>query len=519
MNGAEALVRAITASGVEVCFANAGTTEVPIVLALDQQRAIRPVLGLFEGVCTGAADGYGRMADRPAMALLHLGPGFANGIANLHNARRAGTPMVNIVGEHATWHLKADAPLAMDIAALAGTVSGWLRTSGSPGDLSKDVGEAVSAARRGLIATLVVPNDFQWAPCEDGQVLSGPAATHDRPDEEALMAAARLLRFHGDKAALIVGKRALRREGLLLAARIKAATGCSIITDTFPGFVDRGPDLPEVIRLPYFPEPALQVLGPFKGVVLAGVKDPVTFFAYPDTPSFLLRDDQETVRMGMANESVIEALELLADLLNAPAVERIHRNIFPASRRPAVPHGSLTPENIGLAVAAVLPEHAVIVDEGITTTFSLFPVLAGLPAHSYLTIAGGSIGYGMPCATGAALACPDRPVVNVEADGSAMYTVQALWTQAREGLNVTTLICANKGYHILRVELERAGLASVGPTAAALIDVDNPGLDWVKMAEAMGVPASSVTTAEALADQTRRCVTEPGPHLIEMVMG
>jgi acetolactate synthase I/II/III large subunit len=517
MNGAEALIKTARAEGIEICFANAGTTEVPILLALDQHRTIRPVLGLFEGVCTGAADGYGRLIDKPAMVLLHLGPGFANGIANLHNARRGKTPIVAIIGEHATWHIEADAPLASDIAGLARTVSGWLKTTSSANNLPADITEAVTAARLGQIASLIVPNDFQWAPCDDSR--HAPASiVYDHPDPEALTAAAQMLKTYGDKVALILGGRALRREGLLVAARIRTATGCRIFTDSFPAYVDRGPDLPDVARIPYFPEPATELLGPFKGAVLAGVRDPVTFFAYPGIPSFLLRDDQEKVRIGMGNEHVVEALALLADRLNAPALSRLPQSVYPAPQRPAIPYGPLTPENIGLTMAALLPEHAVVVDEGITTTLGLFPLTSGLPAHSYLTIAGGSIGYGMPCAAGAALACPDRSIINIQADGSAMYTVQALWTQAREGLNVTTLICANRGYNILRVELARAGFHPAGPSSAALIDIENPEINWIKMAEAMGVPGVSVTTAEGLAEEMRRALAEPGPHLIEMAV-
>src|SRR5512135_166615 len=157
MNGANLLVKTAIRMGIEVCFANAGTTEMPIVVALDSTPGIKASLGLFEGVCTGAADGYGRMLDKPAMTLLHLGPGLANGIANLHNARRARSPVLNVVGEHATWHRPTDPPLAMEIEGLAKTVSGWRRTTSSPAEIALDLASAVTATRVGQVATLIVP--------------------------------------------------------------------------------------------------------------------------------------------------------------------------------------------------------------------------------------------------------------------------------------------------------------------------------------------------------------------------
>ena len=517
MNGAELIVETAVKAGIQVCFANAGTTEMPIVLALDERPGIKAVLGLFEGVCTGAADGYGRMLEKPAIALLHLGPGLANGIANLHNARRAQTPLVNLIGEHATWHRSADPPLAMDIEALAGTVSGWQRTNKSPGALSKDVAEAIAASMYGQISTLIVPNNHQSQALDDAKVF-GPQFRFDPVDMGNIKAAARLLRSHR-RTALILGNRTLRKRGLDTAARIKAVAGCDVLTNTFPAYIERGINLLNVLRIPYFPEAGIEMLSGYDAVVLAGTEEPVTFFGYEGIRGRLLMESQPRVEIATGRQDVVEALEGLAEELNAP------NSLKTTSKRPGrsrktsgLPTGKLTPEKACLTLAALQPEGAIIIDEGLTASFSYYPMTAVLTAHSFITIAGGSIGYGMPCAIGAAIACPERPVINLQADGSGMYTVQALWTEAREGLNITTLICSNRSYNILKVELERAGIRTIGPQTSSLIELDRPDIDWVKLAQGMGVPAVSVETAEALAHEFRKALSEAGPHLISMML-
>ena len=517
MNGAEMLLRTARKNGIDTCFANAGTTEIPVVAALDKEPGIRSVLGLFEGVCTGAADGYGRVLDRPAMVLLHLGPGFANGIACLHNARRAHAPIVNIIGEHSSWHRDSDPPLNMDIKALAGTVSGWKKTSRGPGGLSRDMAAAIGASMAGQIASLIVPNDYQWALCKDHPIAE--AVPFFEPADNALIEEAVRVLSYGKRPAMILGGRALRREGLAIAARIRAATGCDLLANSFPGYMDRGGGLPVVTRIPYFPEPAMEMLSGYDAFVLAGSHEPVTFFGYEGVPSYVIPEGTRKVSVAGRKQDVRTILETLADLLGASKGAN-RAGLKPADAvRPAVPlSGPLTPETVSRVVAALQPENAIIVDEGLTTTFPYYPVSYTCAPHGFMTIAGGSIGYGMPCAVGASLAAPDRPVINIQADGGAMYTVQALWTMARNGLNVTTLLCNNGGYRIIAVELERAGLKDLGENASRLVDIDGPPIDWVLLARGLGVPAVRVDDAEGLAREMNRAAEEPGPHLIEMMI-
>jgi acetolactate synthase-1/2/3 large subunit len=516
MNGAEVLVKTAAACGIEICFANAGTTEMPIVMAFDTVPGIRPILGLFEGVCTGAADGYGRMREYPAMTLLHLGPGLANGIANLHNARRARSPLVNVIGDHASWHQEADAPLAMNIEGLAETVSGWLCTSRDAETISQDMAEAVEAALHGQIASLIVPHDHQWLPGSDIPVappqVSYPPINYDRIDT-----AVQLLKSTR-KAVIIMDGKALRKRGLHAAARIKAATGCDLMSVTFPPYMDRGAGLPFLPRVPYFPEQAIAALSPYDAVILAGAREPVAFFGYENGASYLLNPASRKLRIAEEGQNAAIALEALAGALNAPQAGNDLRDIVSRYSQPAVPEGKLTAEKACTVIAALQPDHAVIVEEGLTAAFAYYPQAATVAPHSFITITGGAIGQGIPCATGAAVACPDRAVINIEADGSAMYTIQGLWTQAREDLNVTTLICSNRSYFILQVEMMRAGCTAPGPNSLSLSNLGNPAIDWVGVSQGMGVPAVSVTMAEDLAAELQRAIEEPGPHLIEMVL-
>jgi len=514
MNGAELIFKTAAACGINICFANPGTTEIPLVAALDTIKSVKPVLGLFEGVCTGAADGYGRVTSTPAMTLLHLGPGLANGVANLHNARRAGTPVVNIIGEHTTWHRQNDPPLAMGIEDLAGTISGWQKTVGSTDSISRDMTDAVGAALSGRIATLIVPNDLQQADVSD-RALPTLGPIFDAVDRAAVDEAAHALK-NGRARALILGGRGCREDGLLAAARVKEATGCDLLSEGFPPYVERGAGLPQVDRIPYFPEAALSLLSKYEAVVLAGAHEPVTFFGYPGLPGRLLTEKQEKAVLCREGQDTIAALQLLAEILGAPRVSAMSKDAFAAFHRPDLPTGLLTPEKACSVIAALQPENAIIVDEGVTSSFAYWDLSFGAPRHAFMSVAGGAIGYGMPCAIGAALAAPGRKVINVQADGSALYTVQALWTQGREGLDITTLICSNRSYRILEMEFSRSGISAASPAARALTSLSSPEINWVEMAWGFGVPAVSVDTSEALAAEIRWSLSEGGPHLIEM---
>lgn len=511
MKGAECIIKSAKDSGIDVCFANPGTTELPLVVALDTVGGIRPVLGLFEGVCTGAADGYARMLQKPAMVILHLGPGLGNGLANLHNAERAHSMIVNVVGEHSTWHLPSDPPLAMDIDSLAKTVSGWRHTCNAPDHFAQDLADAVSAAKKGQIATLIVPFDLQTKKNINAAVVSGKV---EKPsvDKEEIKAAAALLRGN-KKAALVFGNNHIGPKELTAAARIKQACGCDLMTENFPPHIERGAGLPDVTRMPYLPEMAIDILAKYEAFVFAGAKEPVPFFGYEGVPAHYLKDGQKRFHVTKHNQDLLPVLEALADELDAP---RVTASGIPAAfKRPEIPTGRLDASKICSIIAALQPENAIVVEEAITTGLMYYPITAGVPPFSLLTLTGGAIGQGAPCATGAAVACPDRPVIDFQADGSGMYTLQALWTQAREGLNVTTLICSNRSYDILKFEYGRLG---VSPQKCASLLTDLSGIDWVSLGKGMGVPSVKVTTAEELARELARALAEQGPNLIQMEM-
>ena len=513
MNGAEIIIKTAAKAGIEVCFTNPGTTEMPLVCAFDSVAGIRPILGLFEGCCTGAADGYGRMTDKPGMTLLHLGPGLGNGIANLHNARRGGTPVLNVIGEHATWHLKANAPLTMDIAKLADSVSGWQRTCSTTDTLSQDTADAIAAAMEGQVATLIAPSDIQWSECLEKEIKL-PKILSTTIDQESINHAAEVLQSN-QKAALILGGRGLRKRGLAAAARIKVKTGCDLLSERAPARMERGAGVPATEFIPYFPRQALDLLSKYQTVVLAGTDEPVTFFGWQGYESRLLNDNQDICRIKAADKGLPLALENLADALGAPGRAAAAAAGFSQVERPGLPQGKLTAQNACLILAVLQPEHAIVVNESITSGAAYFPLGPGLPLHTLLMLPGGAIGYGIPCAVGAAIACPERPVINFQADGSAMYTLQALWMQARESLNITTLICSNHSYNILNIEFARAGVTP-GQSARSLTDLADPEIDWVQISRGLGVPAVAVDSCEALSKELKMALEEPGPHLIEM---
>ena len=506
-------MRTLVASGVEVCFANPGTSEMHFVAALDAVDGMRPVLGLFEGVVTGAADGYGRMAEKPACTLLHLGPGLANGTANLHNARRAATPIVNIVGDHATYHAQYDAPLASNIEQLAEYASAWVHASTNARNVAADAARAVRAALEppGRIATLILPADTAWLPAE-GEAPPLPVPLPAAPSGFATGRVAVALAA-GKKSAILMRGDALKERGLRAAGRIAAKTGARLLCDTFAPRIQQGAGRVVVERIPYFAEQIVQFLSGLEELVLVGAKPPVAFFAYPDKPSWPIPDGCTIRVLAHPHEDGTAALEALADELGADA----EPGLVAAHAVPDMPAaGKLDAFGAGQIVTRLLPVGAIVSDEAATSRVGL-QSLQTAAQHDLLSLTGGSIGSMIPVATGAAVACPHRKVVSVQGDGGAMYTLQALWTQAREKLDVTTVIFANRSYAILNVELMRVGAAG-GAKAKSTLDLHDPTLDWVKLAEGMGVEAHRAETRERFADLFASAMRERGPRLIEAVI-
>ena len=514
MNGAESLVRTLVGGGVNVCFTNPGTSEMHFVAALDKVDGMRCVLGLFEGVVTGAADGYARMADKPAATLLHLGPGLANGLANLHNAGRASSPIVNIVGDHATYHRQYDAPLTSDIEGAARPFSAWVKTSPTAETVAVDGAAAIAEARLppGRIATLILPADTAWNPARGAATVS-PVPERARVTAEAVKGAAAALRS-GEPTVLVLTGLALREAALDLAGRIAAATGARLLAQTSNARLQRGAGRVAIDRIPYPVDLALKVLQGTRHIILVGAKEPVAFFAYPDRPSRLAPEGCAVHRLSTIAEDSLHALAWLADELGArqqaPGLQPL--------ARPSPPTGAMSLDGLATAIGALLPENAIVVDESITSGRNLFNFTRTAPPHDWLQNMGGSIGFALPVATGAAVACPDRKVICLEGDGSGMYTLQALWTQAREGLDVTTVVFANHSYAILRLELANVGAGNPGRKALDMLDLDRPDLNWVGLATAMGVPAARVTNLDEFSREFAAGVRAPGPRLIEVML-
>jgi acetolactate synthase-1/2/3 large subunit len=513
MNGAESLVHSLLNSGVTTCFSNPGTSEMHFVAALDRIPGMHCVLGLFEGVVTGAADGYARMAGKPAATLLHCGPGLANGLANLHNARRAATPVVNIVGDQATYHRPLDSPLTADTEGFARGVSGWVRTSMDARSVGADAAAAVQASMiaPGQVATLILPSDTSWN--EGGVVaeplprLPVPAAAPGQIEE-----AAAVLRRGGNGVVLLLGGTGLHEDGLALAHRISVATGCRVVAQGSNARMARGQGRLPVERVPYVVDLAVKFMEGTTQLILAGSRKPVTFFAYPNKVQSSVPDDAEIHVLARPEQDIGEALARLGDALGCPKVAPPDNG-----ERPRTASGALTPESVAATLAALMPDHAVIADESVSFGRGFFANTKAAPPHDWLNVTGGAIGGGMPMATGAALGAPGRRVINLQADGSAMYTVQALWTQAREKLDVTTVILSNRKYQILLGELSQVG-ANPGRTALDMMDIGNPDIDWPRLAESLGVEAARTDSAEGFADLLAHGVKRPGPFLIELLI-
>lgn len=516
MNGAESLIRTLIAGGVEVCFTNPGTSEMHIVAALDRGNKMRCVLGLFEGVVTGAADGYARMAEKPACTLLHLGPGLANGLANLHNAYRAHVPVVNVVGQHALHHERYDPPLASDIEAIARPYSKWLRTSQSAKDISRDTAEAIAAAStpHGQIATLIVPADVAWNEISVGEsgmskIPAVPVAP--MPDPEKINRAAVLLRS-GLRTAILLADKGLYGKGLAAAGRIAAGTNAKLLAPYPFTRMERGAGFPVVERMHYVLEQAVEQLKEFRQIILVGSPVPVAYFAYPEKDSLLTPPECELFTLAAPEEDCAGALDALAEALSLDG----RTTVSAKTQRVLRPSGEISSHSLATAVAALLPENAIVVDESMTSGRGLMAGTKSCPRHDWLANTGGSIGIAMPLAVGAAVACPDRRVLCFSADGSGMYTAQALWTMAREHLNVTTVIFANNAYAVLKREFSGLGIGEPGPCAADLFDIGRPDLDWVSLAKGMGVPGTRVATLDSFVAALHEGFQTEGPMLIEL---
>lgn len=512
MNGAESLIKTLVDSGVEVCFTNPGTSEMHFVAALDEVEGMRCVLCLFEGVVSGAAHGYAVMAGKPASTLLHLGPGLGNALANVHNAKKGHVPMVNIVGDHATYHVEYDAPLTSDIEGIAGPVSHWVYSSTAAAEIARDAAVAVQQAGRGQVATLILPADVSWGDNPNGPSAPAEPAAPTVVARDRIERAQAMLRS-GKQTVIIIGGREVSAGQGEQLSRIAQASGARVLTETFPSRVRRGAGTAVIERLPYLAELAIEELKGTQQLILLGADAPVSFFAYPNVPSVLTPPDCEVLPLAGPDDDIDGALAALVEALQAGDVEPQLRPL----QLPEAPSGVLDANSAAQALAHHLPEDAVVVDEGITSGLACFPATAGARSHDWLNLTGGSIGWGLPAAVGAAIAQPDRKVVCLEGDGSAMYTIQSLWTMAREQLDVTVVLFNNRKYSVLEVEFARTGArgGKPGPKAASSLAIGSPDMDFQAMASGMGVRATVATTAEAFSEQLAAAMAQRGPCLID----
>jgi acetolactate synthase-1/2/3 large subunit len=513
MNGAEGLVHTLADAGCRVCFGNPGTSEMHFVTALDREPRLRAVLCLQEGVAAGAADGYARMTGMPAVCLLHLGPGFANAISFLHNARKAQAGIVNIVGDHARSHAQyRQAPLTSDILAICGGVSDWLHQCAAPEAVAQDGARCVAAARQGRIATLVLPADCAWE-AAGGAVKPLPVPPPKAPDSALVDRIATALK-NGKRIALLLRGRCLEREGVLIAGRIAKATGARLLSDYFTPRITRGAGLPHIERIPYFAEEAVECLAGLEQIVLVGAPPPVSFFAYPDKPSWLTPQGCELLTLAEPRDDGVAALAALADALDAHAPGDVVTLV-----RPDMPaDGALTADAMGAVMARLWPDHAILSDDSLTAGPGIQKYLTAAPAHDAIYLTGGAIGDAAPMAVGAAIAAPGRKVIAVSGDGAAMYSLPSLWTMAREKLDVIVIICANRSYNILNIELDRVGAINPGPATLSMLDLHNPELDFLSMAKGMGVAAARAETVAQFASHFATALAMSGPYLIEAVL-
>ena len=515
MNGAESLVTTLLEGDVNVCFSNPGTSEMHFVAALDKYTKMRSILCLFEGCATGAADGYFRMRRSPASTLLHLGPGLANGLANLHNAKKANSGIVNIVGEHALDHIKLNAPLTSDIEGIARPVSHWVKTSKSSKDIATDGAEAIKMARvnPGQIATLILPGDTAWNEGGEAQKVHLNTTLNKVPAD--IIDGTVIALKEAKNPMILVGGAALEEKNLMQIAKIADKVNCPIKTDWFNARLDKGAGRINSVRIPYVVEKAVEVLKEFDTIIVIGARRPVAFFAYPNKPGVLTQDNTNFIELASLSDDITGMLEELSDNIG---VANNVPNTISELKIPEIPSGSINPSSLGMVLGALIPENAIVVDESVTTGREFFAQTSGSLPHTWLNNCGGSIGFGMPVAIGAAVACPDQKVISLEGDGSAMYTVQSLWTMARENLDITVLIFANQSYKILKGELTNVGVTNPGKSALEMLSLKDPSLDWVSVSKGMGVDAVRVDTIEDLVKYFKHGLKEKGPFLIEIML-
>ena len=516
MNVSEAILRELADLGVEACFGNPGTSEMHLVASFDRVGGIRPILGLFEGVCTGAADGYARMAGKPAATLLHLGPGVGNGFANLHNAKRAHSRMINLVGDHATFHRQYDAPLQSDIHSISKPVSDWIGDPVSGEDAVRKARQAFEVAMRpnGGLSTLIVPADIAWSAMGTVPSREGLKKREAAPVNQTLIREAAQALTSGEPTLLLLGGHAGLDKPLRIAAAIAEKTGARLFTDTFMPRLTRGRGCPKFEKVPYLGEMAVPMLSSFRRCVVIGTNAPVAFFGYPNKPSTFLSPECKVYSPWALENELSEVLAALAEEVGAP--KRATIVDMPAPSLPT--NGKITTESLGSALAGAIPEGAIVSDEGNTNGLWAYIASQGAAQHDWLSLTGGAIGQGIPVAVGAAVACPGRPVINLQADGSAMYTIQGLWTAARENLHVITLLINNKSYAILNMELDRVGATAQSERSRSLLSLDRPAMDFTAMGKSLGVPSVRADDVESFTKALKRALAEPGPHLIEAMM-
>ncbi len=514
INGAESLVKTMIDANVKICFTNPGTSEMHFVAALDNNPQMRSVLCLFEGGATGAADGYYRMLNKPASTLLHLGPGLANGLANLHNAKKANSGIINIVGEHAIDHIKLNAPLTSDIEGIARPVSHWVKTCKSSLEVGKNAAEAIKESLNppGKISTLILPGDTAW---NEGRIAK-PLKNYNlnNVENKKLQKTAEALKKSKNPMILLGGK-ALEEKNLILASKVASKFNCAIMTDFFNAKLERGAGRAKPKRIPYNVDRAVNLLKDFDTIVLIGARQPVAFFAYPNKPSVLSNKSTKFINFANIEENISQGLENLSEYVNANDI--IPNNVSTISF-PIIQKGELNPSTIGSILGNLIPENAIIVDESVSTGREFFPFTEDSRPHTWLSNCGGSIGFALPAATGASLACPDRKVIALEGDGSGMYTLQSLWTIAREKLDVTILIFANQSYKILHGELSNVGVKNPGPSAINMLSLNNPSLNWVSLSKGMGIDARKVKNADQLLNVFKEALSIKGPYLIEVMI-